>query len=345
MLLSTQALEAYIEACYDYGDRSCDAEWCLGVNALYWKPHGTDDFLSRTIPVYDTEHMFAQGNKNDKLFETSNPDYTLGFDLFLLKEIPECYACLRLNWTHLGVDESYGCVKSYEGHELEAEKSQLINAFFAENPAKRDLQIDYDRLNLRASKSFYVCENANIAGFLGASYMRLDQRRQNCVECPESSMSSVIIYKESSELSAGLGEIGLTGKVDLCPSTLYILGESGIITGVGTRNLHLKGHSHQTPPITKNLKGSYSSHLFSENGIPIENSNSDSICFTGLEYKFEMGLTGYFCGFDWEIQAGYEGIFFHDLGTHFLPGSPTHFSSTTSNLGFAGPYIGFAICM
>jgi len=101
----------------------------------------------------------------------------LGSDLFLVKKVPDCFASFRLNWAHLSVDESFSSISKYEGPESEAEKITILTNFFENNPGKKSLTIDYDRINLRASRSFYTCENAKIAGFFGLAYMRLDQER------------------------------------------------------------------------------------------------------------------------------------------------------------------------
>jgi len=355
--LRVQTLEAYIEACYDYGDRSCDAEWCFGINGLYWKPCGTDHF-SRSIPVYDLqfgESAAVDGvniqSKKDALYDTSNPDYTLGFDLFLVREIPDCYASLRLNWAHLSVDDSFHSIDSYEGGESEAEKITMLTNFFENNPGKKGLTIDYDRINFRASRSFYTCENAKIAGFFGLAYMRLDQERENWVEFPETHVSSLVNYKDSADLTAGLGEIGVSGMLDFCP--WYVSGEFGVLTGVGSRDARLKGTSYQyTPSKQVEQSGLFSSEIvqspamLSEEGVPIKvGKGSDTLCFTGLEYKFEVGFTGAFWCFDWKFHAGYEGIFFHDLGAVYKPGSSSgQFNLSTGNIGFAGPFVGITAC-
>lgn len=358
ILLWTQTLEAYIEACYDYGDRSRYTEWCFGANALCWRPHGSDEYDSSLIPVHTSaiweeeregkhpiqgSYQYLEEYRTDKLFETDSLDYSLGFDLYLLKEIPDCYASFRLSWTHFSVDQTFSSIKGYEHHEVESNKATHFNNHFAANPLKRDLSIDYDRINLRSSKSYYVCDNASISGFLGLSYLRLDQQRRRAAECPDKDMSSTFLtYRETSELGAGLGEIGISGLIELCPATLYISSELGLVTGLGSRDTRLKGQTYQY--VSPKGDNEYTTSIFTPGG-DLSKKESDTLCFTGLEYKFEIGMHCQFCGFEYGLQAGYEGIFFHDLGSHYLPDSSAYLNSTKANIGFAGPYIGFAICL
>ncbi|NGX42617.1 MAG: hypothetical protein K940chlam7_00897 [Chlamydiae bacterium] len=343
-LLHEPSIEAYIETCYDYNDCHADVDWNLGINVLYWKFYGADNLFSRSIPVYivdirgdkEKSEYLSIKYKTDHLFESSVPDYSLGFDLFLSKEIPEWCSCFRLSWTHFQIDQLLGNVDSYEGLEEEANKVDLLNEYFknnSENLGKKKLRVDYDRINLRASRKFYTDNSSMFAGFMGLGVLFLEHERGNWAEIPENQFSSIINYKDISNIAVGLGELGLIGNVDLCPSSFYLAGEFGVITGVGSWDIKSDGDKFQIHG--GNLRGPEAITIAKDTSV---------VCFTGIEYKFELGVKGSFCCLDWKFHAGYEGIYFFDLFRNVQPGPSGTFSIVTSGLGFAGPIVGITCC-
>jgi len=152
-------------------------------------------------------------------------------------------------------------------------------------------------------------------------------------------------------LKAGLGEIGLRGKV-WCPKNLYFFGELGLVAGLGNQDCSFDVSAFEyTPAATDTISKGYfkGSETVAVDAQYSEPKNcSDSIKhglrgFTGLDYKFEVGYELECFGVFWKIQAGYEGVYLYDISLHTLPeAGGSNFERTTSNLGFAGPYIGLS---
>lgn len=326
--VSLQPLSAYIDACYEASE--CEREWSIGGKGLYWKPHGFANEMIYSISENELQ--------NDFLYGPLNPSYNWGFDFYIRKECPEWCSAFTLNWVHASFYEKY---KNFE-----RSNDPVINDFLTSHPG--EASINYDRINLQASRTYLARESSLFEGFLGVSFLRLGQKKTNCFEY-EAEPQKIACYTENSNLDGLMGELGVRGKVTLSPSWLYFLGEMGLMTGIGNRDVKVNGTVSEVVPGIED--GWFTKEVVSPAhmsvGAPLfsHNRSDRTICFTGIEYKFELGMEGEWIGLDWRLFGGYEGVFFHDLSLYFIPMKDNRINGKLSGIGFAGPFIGMSVSL
>jgi len=336
-LLPLCSLDAYIEATYEKYNRS-DYTWTFGVSALCWKPQAAESYRLYSIPDGGTEENALQLN-SDYTYGYVDPSFSWGFNLFVIKEVPECCSSYRLDWTHIGFKESYQNIERTipEG---DPQGLAILDGFLNDNPGEST--ICYDRLNLRGYKKVNTC-TTQVDGFFGVGYVRLAQNRMNCYEFNEDDEVIVATYKECSNLNAGIAELGVRATMELCPRTFYCLGEAGVVTGIGYRGLRLKGDRRAFAPAGGGWFGSSGAKIYDPMAYFDSDRESQTVCFTGIEYKLELGYECHFCNCDWRLYGGYEGVLYHDLSLYFVPRADGRLIRSISNLGFAGPMAGISV--
>jgi hypothetical protein len=175
--------------------------------------------------------------------------------------------------------------------------------------------------------------------------LHIGQNRANNFQFLAGSLTRIGTYKESSSLNACLGELGLRGTLHLCPPHFYFSGEFGILTGIGSRDLRVSGSVAEFVPLEEGWTSNNDARLNEEVASIQDRRKNHSVCFAGIAYKFEFGFAKHFGKLECKLSAGYEGLLFHDLTLFFVPRADGQLIDRTSNLGFAGPFVGVTVSL